>query len=70
MRTANLIIGVILVIVGSLLLLGSVDVVEFGLFDFWPVILIFIGLVILLIRPRKQPLIDPTLKKELNDDTK
>ena len=70
MRTASFVFGVILIIVGSLFLLNSVEVVEFDLLDFWPVILIFIGLLILLNRPRKQPLVDPTLKKELKDDAK
>ncbi|MEW5924471.1 MAG: DUF5668 domain-containing protein [Candidatus Zixiibacteriota bacterium] len=68
MKSASLIFGVILIVVGSLVLLSSVDVDFFDIFDFWPMILILVGLIILLNRPRKQSLKEIAMKGGKEND--
>ena len=69
MRAGGMILGVILVIAGSLILLFSFDMEYYNLLDFWPVVLILIGLIILTNRPRKKSLHDIASGRE-SDDTK
>ena len=69
MRAAGIIFGVVLVIAGSLILLFSFDMEYYSLLDFWPVILILIGLIILMNRPRKKSLHEIATGRN-SDDTK
>lgn len=46
-------LGVVLVIVGAIFLMESVGVIDAGLAELWPVILIALGLVILYERMRR-----------------
>jgi len=45
-------IGVVLVVIGVIFLLESLDIIEVGLNKLWPVILIAVGLVIVYERMR------------------
>lgn len=68
MKSVSLILGIILIVVGSLILLSSVDVEFFDIFDFWPIILILIGLIIMMNRPRKQSLKEIAMKEGKEND--
>lgn len=46
-------LGVVLVVIGAIFLLESVGVIDAGLAELWPVILIALGLVILYERLRR-----------------
>ncbi len=46
-------LGVVLVIVGAIFLMESVGIIDAGLAELWPVILIALGLVILYERMRR-----------------
>lgn len=69
MKSASLILGIILIVVGSLILLSSVNVEFFDIFDFWPIFLILIGLIILMNRPRKKSLKEIAMKEGKDNDT-
>jgi len=47
-------IGVVLVVIGAIFLLESLDVIDAGINELWPLILIAIGLVIVYGRVRRQ----------------
>ncbi|PKK84435.1 MAG: hypothetical protein CVT49_03680 [candidate division Zixibacteria bacterium HGW-Zixibacteria-1] len=70
MRSGSLVFGIILILVGSLFLLNSVDMDIFDIFDFWPMVLILVGLVILFNRPRKQSLKEIAKMGGKENDTK
>jgi hypothetical protein len=46
-------IGVVLVVIGVIFLLESLDVIDAGINELWPVILIAVGLVIVYERMRR-----------------
>jgi hypothetical protein len=50
---ANVALGVVLVVIGAIFLLESVGVIDAGLAELWPLILIALGLVILYERLRR-----------------
>lgn len=70
MRSGSLVFGIILILVGSLFLLNSVDMDIFDIFDFWPMVLILVGLIILFNRPRKQSLKEIAKTGGKENDTK
>ena len=47
-------LGVVLVIIGAIFLLESLDVIDAGLAELWPVLLIAVGFVILYERARRR----------------
>jgi len=69
MRAGGLVIGAILIIAGCVILLSSVDMDYVRFLDFWPVLLILAGLIVLMNRPRKKTLHDIASGRE-KDDTK
>jgi len=46
-------LGVVLVVIGAIFLLESLDLIDYGINELWPLILIAIGLVIVYERLRR-----------------